>query len=222
MRARPFATAGAASMTTRLKAPERKATIVAAARWLFAEKGFHGVSVDDIVQRVGVSPAVLYRHFVSKDALYEAVLNEIAGTREDYVGAVLGGAADFGGVLRRMTQVYVDSVARYPDYLRMEMHAVLEGSQAATRFFDNRWKSFTDYVEYGLRELRAEGRIGPVNERAASLLFQGMLREALYAKCIYHAERYRDLGLPALVHALLGLFFRAVGYREENQAPPDS
>ncbi len=200
-------------MTKRLKAAERRATILAVAKVLFADKGYHGVSVDEIATRLGVSPAVLYQHFPSKEALYEAVLTEIAGRRESYVEAVVAEPNDFASVLLRMTQVYARSVARDPDYLIMEMHSVLDGSAAAKQFFTNRWKSFTDYVEYSLAELARDGQVDPVDPRTAGLMFQGMLREALYAKCIEKSERFRDVPLDELVDRLVAMFLQAVGYR---------
>ncbi|MEE8343130.1 MAG: hypothetical protein V3R51_04945, partial [Gammaproteobacteria bacterium] len=149
-------------------------------------------------------------------ALYEAVLNEIAGHRESYVDAVLQDTGDFGSFLRRMTRIYVSSVARDPDYLRMELLSVLEGGPAERQFFENRWKPFSDYIEFGLRELAREGTMPAVDGRVAGLLFQGMIREALVAKCISKVEPYRDFELNELVDNLVGLFFRAVGYEETS------
>jgi len=199
-------------MTKRLKASERRATILAVAKVLFSDKGYHGVSVDDIARRLGVSPAILYRHFVSKEALYEAVLNEIACRRESYVEAVVNSDGSFDDVLRKITRIYVDSVSRDPDYLRMELQSALEGSDATRQFFDNRWKPFTDYVEFGLGELIARKRVPVVDATVAALAFQGMIREALYAKCIYRSPRYRDTELPELCDQLVSLFLAAVGY----------
>lgn len=202
-------------MAKRLQAAERRASILAVAKVLFADKGYHGVSVDEIATRLAVSPAVLYRHFPSKQELYEAVLSEIACTRENYVDVVVRGPDDFGGMLARMTLMYVESVARDPDYLRMELHAALEGSQAARQFFENRWRPFADYIEFGLGELRKEGRVfnanGGADARVASLMFQGMVREALYAKIVYQADRYREYSLADLVKHLVAMFLRAVG-----------
>jgi hypothetical protein len=96
----------------------------------------------------------------------------------------------------------------------MELQSALEGSDATRQFFENRWRPFTDLIEYSLKELAGQNRIGPVNGAVAALLFQGMIREALYAKCIYRSPRYRDMDLGALVDHLIGLFFRAVGYVE--------
>lgn len=205
-------------MAKRLKAAERRATILAVAKVLFADKGYHGVSVDEIASRLGVSPAVLYQHFPSKEALYEAVLTEIAGRRESYVEAVVAEPNDFASVLQRMTQVYARSVARDPDYLIMEMHSVLDGSAAGKQFFTNRWKSFTDYVEFNLAELARDGQADPVDPRTAALMFQGMLREALYVKCIEKSERFRDVPLDELVDRLVAMFLRAVGYRRPRTA----
>ncbi len=203
-------------MTKRLKASERRATILAVAKVLFADKGYHGVSVDEIARRLGVSPAILYRHFSSKDALYEAVLNDIACKRESYVEAVVESDGSFGDVLRRITRIFIDSVAADPDYLRMEMQSALEGSDATRQFFENRWRPFTDFIEFSLKELAQEGRAVPVNGRIASLMFQGMIREALYAKCVLGSPRYRDIGLQALADHLIDLFLQAVGYGAEG------
>lgn len=202
-------------MAKRLKAAERRASILAVAKVLFADKGFHGVSVDDIARRLGVSPAILYQHFPSKESLYEAVLSDIACTRENYVDAIVRGPSDFPGVLTGMTQVFVRSIARDPDYLRMEMLAALDNNPAAKQFFDHRWKSFTDFIEFSLDELAREQRVAQVNAKTASLMFQGMIREALYAKCIYNAEHYREFELPTLIERLMDLFLRALGYQQE-------
>ncbi|MEE9343266.1 MAG: TetR/AcrR family transcriptional regulator [Gammaproteobacteria bacterium] len=202
-------------MPKRLKATERRASILAVAKLLFADKGYHGVSVDEIATRLGVSPAILYRHFDSKESLYEEVLNELACRRESYVDAIVTGDSDFASVLRRITRIYVDSVARDPDYLRMEMHSVLEGSGATRQFFENRWKPFSDYIEVGLKDLVDEGYNMTVSPPVACLMFQGFLREALYAKCILKSGHYREIELQSLVDQLLALFFKAIGYDEK-------
>ncbi len=201
-------------MTKRLKAAERRATILAVAKVLFADKGYHGVSVDEIAKRLGVSPAVLYQHFPSKEALYESVLNEISEKRESYVDTILTEPSDFKSVLLGMTQLFANSISRDPDYLRMELMSALEDAPAAQHFFENRWRSFADYIEVGLKELAAEGRASHVNPKAASLMFQGMIREVLYVKCIQGNERYKGMPLDSLLKQMVDLFLAATGYKQ--------
>ncbi len=201
-------------MAKRMKAAERRASIIAVSKVLFADKGFHGVSVDEIARRVGVSPAVLYQHFTSKDDLYEAVLDSLAAPRETYVEATLDGPDDFASVLSRVTRVFIDRVEEDPDYFRMELQSALEGGDIANRFFASRWQSIADYIEYSLRELVQENRASVVNERTAALLFQGLIREAIYNKCIINSERYKETTLQNLVQQLLQLFLQAINYKE--------
>ncbi|MBT5229596.1 MAG: TetR/AcrR family transcriptional regulator [Methylococcales bacterium] len=203
-------------MQKRLSAAARKATILAVAKVLFSEKGFYGVSVDDIAKKLGVSPAILYRHFASKEDLYQSVLHDIASQRENYVEAIVKSDDSFYEVLKNITHSYVDSVATDPDYLRMEMQSALEGNHVTQQFFENRWQPFLDYVEITLCELAPQNDAFNVHPRIASLLFQGIIREVLYAKCIYESDRYRDFELHDLVDHVLVLFFNAIGYREQK------
>jgi AcrR family transcriptional regulator len=58
----------------RMDAAERKQTIVEIAMPLFARKGFAGTTTKEIAEAAGVSEALLYRHFPTKAALYEEIL----------------------------------------------------------------------------------------------------------------------------------------------------
>jgi AcrR family transcriptional regulator len=47
---------------------------VSAAERLFAERGYGGTRIEDIVEAAGVTKPILYRHFASKQALHRALL----------------------------------------------------------------------------------------------------------------------------------------------------
>lgn len=65
-------------MTSRSRAPggalPRREQILREASRLFAERGFHGVGVDEIGAAVGISGPALYRHFAGKDAMLAELL----------------------------------------------------------------------------------------------------------------------------------------------------
>lgn len=54
-----------------------RAAIIAAARDLFVERGFHHTSVDDIASKAGVSRATCYYQFKSKGGLVDAVIADV-------------------------------------------------------------------------------------------------------------------------------------------------
>jgi AcrR family transcriptional regulator len=55
---------------------DRAAKILAAASRLFHERGFHGVSVDEIGKEAGVVGSALYRYFSGKDEILATLFNE--------------------------------------------------------------------------------------------------------------------------------------------------
>ena len=204
-------------MSKRLPGPERRESILQAAERLFAEKGYHGVSIDEIAQAVDVSPAILYRHFKSKQVLYDAVLQEMSGKRESYVDMVINSGTSFEDILTGMTQVYIKSIAENPDLLRIELQSMLDRSSATSEFFKNRWKSFTDYIEFSLNErLPYDLPNREITILTAGLMFQGMVREALIQKYLQPIDRLEDLSMQELSYELVRLFLRAVGIEKSR------
>lgn len=61
------------NMERRLTAEERKQSIAQAVMSLFAEKGFSGATTKELAKAAGVSEALLYRYFPSKEALYSEI-----------------------------------------------------------------------------------------------------------------------------------------------------
>jgi AcrR family transcriptional regulator len=58
---------------SRLTTDERRRAILEAIRSVFAEKGFHGTTTKELAEAAGVSEALLFKHFPSKDAMYAAM-----------------------------------------------------------------------------------------------------------------------------------------------------
>jgi AcrR family transcriptional regulator len=65
----------AAASRQRLGRAERRQAIVGAAASAFASGGYAATSMGDIASAAGVSHLIVYRHFESKERLYEAVLD---------------------------------------------------------------------------------------------------------------------------------------------------
>src|SRR5262245_26654255 len=62
----------------RLPASDRRTQILAAALEVFAEQGFHGTRTRELAQRAGVSEALVFRHFPTKEALIRAIIERVA------------------------------------------------------------------------------------------------------------------------------------------------
>ena len=78
-----------------------RAAIEEAARVLFADRGFEGASVRAIAAQAGVDPALVIRHFGSKEALFLRTVDTSLG-----IGTVLEGPLDTVG--RRLVAYFLD------------------------------------------------------------------------------------------------------------------
>jgi AcrR family transcriptional regulator len=63
----------------RLTGEERRAAILDSALAVFADRGYHASSIDDIAREGGISKALIYEHFASKQDLYAVLLEQHAG-----------------------------------------------------------------------------------------------------------------------------------------------
>ena len=62
----------------RLSAEERRESILVAANTVFGEHGYEHVRIDDVAAAAGISKALIYEHFASKQELYIELMNNAA------------------------------------------------------------------------------------------------------------------------------------------------
>ena len=79
--------------STRLPAARRRRQLLDVAQEVFADKGFHVASMDDIAEAAGVTKPVLYQHFVSKRELYLQLLEDVGGRLMETVTSALARAS---------------------------------------------------------------------------------------------------------------------------------
>lgn len=135
---------------------ERRARILDASRTCFSRAGFHRTSMQEICAEAKMSPGGLYRYFVSKDAIIEAIAEEEQcvgrrilelmrepGTLHDRLlrcGLAYIDAMRDRRAVQMMLEVYVESMrntavgaffAKCEEENRQLMHEVFTGAKAA-------------------------------------------------------------------------------------------
>jgi AcrR family transcriptional regulator len=78
----------------------REAQMVAAAERLFAEHGYHGVSMDQIAAASGITKPMLYDYFGSKEGLFLACMERARGRLFEAIGGAVRSAEDAESALR--------------------------------------------------------------------------------------------------------------------------
>ena len=84
----------------RLTAEERRTGILDSALAVFSESGYHSASIDDIAREAGVSKALIYEHFASKQELYADLIARNARELTQRIAAALVGVEVDSGAAR--------------------------------------------------------------------------------------------------------------------------
>jgi AcrR family transcriptional regulator len=87
----------------RLTAEERRAGILDAALAVFSARGYHASSIDDIAREAGISKALIYEHFESKQGLYGDLLEQNANELFERLASSLAGVEVESGAARLAT-----------------------------------------------------------------------------------------------------------------------
>jgi AcrR family transcriptional regulator len=155
-----------------------RASLVRAARPLFAEHGFGGVGTETIVSAAGVTRGALYHQFTDKTALfqavYEAVEEDLAGRLGERVAAA--GASDPIEVMTLGANAWLDACGEQ----EVQQIVLLDGPAVLGW---ERWREIG--MRYGLGLVEGllthaieVGRIAPQPVRALTHVLVGALDEA--------------------------------------------
>lgn len=95
----------------------RREQILATAADLFAERGFHGVSVHDIGAACGISGPALYKHFAGKDDILTQSLTEISTRLLEEGTARVAAAADPEEALDALIGWHIEFALGHPSLI---------------------------------------------------------------------------------------------------------
>src|ERR671934_158665 len=84
-----------------------EAQMVAAAERLFSERGYHGVSMDEIATASGITKPMLYDYFGSKEGLFLACVERARGRLFEEIAAAVRGASEPEEALRAGVEAFL-------------------------------------------------------------------------------------------------------------------
>ncbi len=167
--------------------------IIEAAVTVFAEKGFHRTTVEDIAAEAEFSVGTLYNFFKSKDELYQSMIDYHFIQLSDEAMAVLDQATDPIDFLRKYMQLRIDLCYKYEAFVKLYTRERLGDRFANTKL----WKAKVE----GLYEQ-----------------FRGRL-EANFQQGIEQGKFRNDIAPADMVSALEGM---ADGFMFDWMAYPES
>jgi TetR/AcrR family transcriptional regulator len=115
----------------RMSAKDRRTQLLEVALEVFSRRGFKSATTKDIAAEAGVTEAVIFQHFASKEELYSAVLdNKILSRAEEAWKSKISKLIQAGDEEDLFRSLIEDIIRRYrqnPRFERVVLFAALEG-----------------------------------------------------------------------------------------------
>lgn len=135
--------------------------ILQVARQLFMERGFSGVSINDVVQQVGITKPTLYYHYADKEALYVAMAVRMLTQMGDEMNAAIAAIdGSFAQLLCRVIEMIQSHNAEDTRMLRHEIRTYLSPhwqAQLAEQFYRTMMDPLESMMAQGLATKQISG-----------------------------------------------------------------
>jgi AcrR family transcriptional regulator len=120
-------------MMVRTERPDRKAAILLAAEKLFAQRGYHGVTIRQIADEAGVPLALVGYYYGQKQALFESIFAHWKGTIDERLHELQQArqSSDPQARLERIVTAFVGPVLRLRASAEGEYYALLVARELA-------------------------------------------------------------------------------------------
>jgi AcrR family transcriptional regulator len=152
----------------------RREQIIAAARKVFARKGYQSTTTDDIIAELGVGKGTLYRYFKDKRELFLAV-DEDGSARMDKAAEAAYSVEDPQERLKALVRCFFELFDGDRDLVEIHMQMRSEFRLEYERKFSEGRDQHLDRVAGLIREGMARGHFRQVDAVSASRLFSALL-----------------------------------------------
>ncbi|MHB1539531.1 MAG: TetR/AcrR family transcriptional regulator [Solirubrobacteraceae bacterium] len=110
---------GNARLTREQSKAQTRERLLSAARVVFARRGFHGASVEEIAAEAGFSTGALYSNFEGKEDLFLALMDHVIDAYAAEISAVLDGRSTIADRAHDGARHWMEIVEREPEMLML-------------------------------------------------------------------------------------------------------
>lgn len=187
----------------RVRDPERKERILAAAADLVARNGYHAVSMADIGAAAGITGSGIYRHFDGKSAVLVALFDRVIdGLLRDERRIVEQEVTDLGTALRRLIDGQVEFVVADRELAQVYHREINNLPEADRRRLRRKQRLYLEEWVHLLAELRTD--LGDTEARVVVHAAIGAIQSTLFHDTNLPEATLRDL-LAGAARQVLGL-----------------
>lgn len=182
-----------AATATRMAGEERRLQILRVAMSLFSEHGFRGTTTKEIALAAGVSEAMVFRHFATKEELYAAILDHKACAGGKFDPAEMAADSikrkDDRAVFESLALGALDHHEKDREFQRLLLHSALEKHELAQMFFDEFVRHVYEFLGAYIRERQRDGALIEIDPAIVIRCFIGMVMHHSLSNNLWDPKR---------------------------------
>jgi AcrR family transcriptional regulator len=192
--ATPAKPAETPSRPARMPGEDRRRQLLKVAIESFAQNGFSGTKTKEIAAAAGVSEAILFRHFASKEDLYHAILDEkeatMGGERWFVEMKEMAERRDDRGLFRHVAWQMIRSFREDTAFHRLLLYASLEGHLLADLFHERFGLPMGDFLTRYVALRQKEGAFRECDPGVAVMFAIGAMIHYAMARHVLGAKKF--------------------------------
>ena len=201
-----------ATAPARLRAADRREQILDVATGLFARQGFKGTTTKEIAAKAGVTEALIFRHFPSKEDLYWAVIEAKIqdNSPRERMQARLAAQGTDAEILCGLAVDILERRSKDQTLSRLLLYSALENHTLSHRFFrafvSGYYGVLAEYIERRARD----GTFRPVDPVVAARGFLGMIIYHSWVQELFGGKRYEKLSVQQVSRTLVDVWLQGM------------
>jgi AcrR family transcriptional regulator len=130
---------------------------------IFAEKGYEGTALSEIVRDAGVTKRMIYHYYGDKRGLYRAIFIHEWGLLKEWYDRALqrrmaeGGSVDTKELSAQSVGIFFDFLAERPQFVRLMMWEGLEGGEISQSIWKDIRGPLYVQMEFLIQQAQQEG-----------------------------------------------------------------
>lgn len=203
----------------RLAGEKRREQIISKAVALFAERGFAEVTTREIARSAKINEATIYKHFSSKEELYDDVLKYYSSKIRDRLEPVVSEPCrDLREKLVLMAGNFSKFIKQDPNIMRLMLYSGLQNHPFAESYFRSIGVDILKELQSNINSAKESGRVRQdVDAYYAAISILGMIIHYNLARNLILKKFFSDLDDEKFIEHSVDIFLNGILTRSEGE-----
>ena len=174
---------------------------------LFASRGFKGATTRAIAQAAGVSEAIIFRHFASKEDLYDAIITTSIEKREEIweseTPLIEKGIA---GLMGEYARGVINRNRQDQTFIRLMLYSALEDHKFRQRFFESHRSPYMRIIRERIQTGVESGEFRETDPQLTMMSFFFSLLQYSVSRFVASSETPTEEADQRFIDNLVGVY----------------